>query len=176
MGQLEFTDEVIEGWARLRSGEDMSGLAVIQRLVWSGRLAEELLERAAKAIGFRRRGDYEVLALLRRSEPRALAPLEVASQLLTSQSGMTGKLDRLESQGLLQRKQDPVDRRIVKLVLTDAGRDLADRAFVISLSLYNSILSGLELPARRNLDELLALVLRRLDELSLTREPWKTNE
>lgn len=69
----------------------------VQRLPWCGRLAEELLERTAIASGFRRRGDYEVLALLRRVEPALLTPLEVANQLLTSQSGMTGKLDRSNS-------------------------------------------------------------------------------
>jgi hypothetical protein len=38
----------------------------------SGRLAEEILERTAIASGLRRRGDYEVLALLRRAEPDRL--------------------------------------------------------------------------------------------------------
>ncbi|MDP9495349.1 MAG: MarR family transcriptional regulator [Actinomycetota bacterium] len=54
-----------------------------------------------------RRGDYEVLALLRRNEPDLLTPVEVAKKLLSSQSGMTGKLDRLEAQGLIQRLPDP---------------------------------------------------------------------
>jgi hypothetical protein len=49
-------------------------LGVAQRLIWSGRLAEQVLERTAIACGLRRRGDYEVLALLRRAEPE-LSPL-----------------------------------------------------------------------------------------------------
>src|SRR5690606_30735868 len=36
-------------------------------------------------------------------------PLEVAQQLRTSQSGMTGKLDRLEEQGLIERVPDADD-------------------------------------------------------------------
>lgn len=41
---------------------------------------------------------------MRQFEPALLTPLRVAQLLLTSQSGMTGELDRLEEQGLIQRE------------------------------------------------------------------------
>src|SRR3970040_1023557 len=107
MTRANFSRETVDGWSRLRPDENLLGLGVAHKLVWSGRLAEELLERTSIACGLRRRGDYEVLALLRRAEPALLTPLQVAQQLLTSQSGMTGKLDRLERQGVLPQTHTP---------------------------------------------------------------------
>ena len=55
----------------------------------------------------------------------------VAQRLQTSQSGMTGKLDRLERHGFIQRSPDPEDRRAIRLWMTDSGRALIDEAFTI---------------------------------------------
>jgi DNA-binding MarR family transcriptional regulator len=143
-------------------------------LIWSGRLAEELLESTAIASGLRRRGDYEVLALLRRAEPELLTPLQVAQQLMTSQSGMTGKLDRLERQGLVQRTPDPEDRRAIRLGITDSGRTLIDEAFTASLSVYQSMLEEFTPTEAKDLEGLFEKLLTRLDELSAMRQPWGT--
>jgi len=113
-----------------------------------------------------RRGDFEVLALLRRNEPDLLTPVEVAKKLLSSQSGMTGKLDRLEEQGLIQRVPDTEDRRAVRLRVTDSGRRLIDEAFGSSLDVYESILDELSPAEREQLATLLTKLLKRLDHLA----------
>jgi len=61
---------------------------------------------------------------------------------------MTGKLDRLEGQGLIQRIPDPEDRKVVRLRVTDRGRRLIDEAFSSSLEVYESILDELS-PAEK---------------------------
>lgn len=175
MSRLNFSRETVDGWSRLRPDDDLFGLGVAHRLIWSGRLTEELLERTAIASGLRRRGDYEVLALLRRVEPALLTPLQVAQQLLTSQSGMTGKLDRLERQGLIERTPDPDDRRALRLGITDFGRALIDEAFATSLSVYQSMLDGFTPTEVKNLEALLEKLLTRLDELSVMQQPWITS-
>lgn len=172
MPRSNFVSESIVGWSELRPGEDLFGLGIVQRLVWSGRLAEELLERTAIASGLRRRGDYEVLALLRRAEPARLTPLEVAQQLVTSQSGMTGKLDRLEQQELIQRIPDAEDRRAIRLGITETGRALIDQAFVTCLRIYESMLEGFTPSDAKSFDALLEKLLTRLDELSGLSQPW----
>lgn len=164
-------DEAVAGWSRLLPDQEMGSFAAIQRLVWSGRVAHRIMEQAAVAAGFRRRGDFEVLSLLRRNEPTLLSPVEVAQELLASQSGMTGKLDRLEEQGLIQRTPDPKDRRAVRLRVTDAGRAIIDEAFAASLRAYESMLDGLSRPEVRDLGALLEKLLRRLDHLSQERQP-----
>lgn len=170
MTQSNFVDESVKGWSRLLPDRNLLGLEVFQRLIWSGRLAHKLMERAAKASGLQRRGDYEVLALLRRSEPMLLSPLQVARQLLTSQSGMTGKLDRLESQGLIKRTPDPLDRRAIRLEITDRGRKSIDRAFAAGLDLYESMLGGLSQVEVEDLGQLLEKLLDRLDGLAAARD------
>ena len=172
MSRLEFFRDTVDGWLRLRPDDDLLGLGVVHGLIWSGRLAEELLERAAIASGLRRRGDYEVLALLRRREPELLTPLQVAQQLQTSQSGMTGKLDRLERQGLIQRRPDPEDRRAIRLGITDSGRALIDEAFTTSLSVYQSMLSEFSPTEVKHCEALLEKLLARLDHLSGLSQPW----
>jgi DNA-binding MarR family transcriptional regulator len=167
-----FSRETVDGWSRLRPDDDLFGLGVAHRLIWSGRLAEELLEKTAIASGLRRRGDYEVLALLRRVEPALLTPLQVAQKLLTSQSGMTGKLDRLERQGLIERTPDSEDRRAIRLGITDSGRALIDEAFTTSLSVYQSMLDEFTPTEVKNLEALLEKLLDRLDELSVMQQPW----
>ena len=170
MTQSSFVDESVAGWSRLLPDRDMLSLEVVQRLVWSGRLAHKLMERAAIASGLRRRGDYEVLALLRRFEPALLSPLEVAHQLLASPSGMTGKIDRLEEQGLIQRTPDLEDRRAVRLRITDSGRTLIDNAFTDSLRIYESMLEELSRTEVESLEALLEKLLKRLDHLSRTKQ------
>jgi DNA-binding MarR family transcriptional regulator len=172
MSRLNFARETVDGWLRLRPDDDLLGLGVVHGLVWSGRLAEELLEKTAIASGLRRRGDYEVLALLRRAEPELLSPLHVAQQLMTSQSGMTGKLDRLERQGLVQRTPDPEDRRAIRLGITDSGRDLIDEAFTTSLLVYQSMLNEFSPIEVKDFEALLEKLLARLDYLSGLSQPW----
>lgn len=174
MTRLDFSRETVDGWSRLRPDDDLFGLGVGYRLIWSGRLAEDLLEKTAIASGLRRRGDYEVLALLRQAEPELLTPLQVAQQLMTSQSGMTGKLDRLEQQGLVQRTPDPEDRRAIRLGITDSGRALIDDAFTTNLSVYQSMLEGFTPTQAKDLEALLEKLLTRLEELSGMRQPWSS--
>ncbi len=176
MSRLNFSRETVAGWRRLRPDDDLLDLGVVHRLIWCGRLAEELLERTAIASGLRRRGDYEVMALLRRAEPELLSPLQVAQRLQTSQSGMTGKLDRLERQGLIQRSPDPDDRRAIKLGITDAGRTLIDEAFTTSLSVYQSMLDEFSATEVKDFEALLENLLSRLDHLSGVSQPWTRPE
>jgi DNA-binding MarR family transcriptional regulator len=92
--------------------------------------------------------------------------VEVAKKLLSSQSGMTGKLDRLEEQGLIRRIPDLEDRRVVRLRVTSSGRGLIDEAFISNLKVYESILGGLSRAERKQLATLLTKLLKRLDHLA----------
>lgn len=122
--------------------------------------------------GLRRRGDYEVLALLRRTEPRTLTPAELADQLLTSASGMTGKIDRLERQGLVERRPDAHDRRAINLELTDQGRSLVEQAFDTAVSMYRQMLSDLNDTEIAAFDQILTSLLARLELLERLHHPW----
>lgn len=48
---------------------------------------------------------------------------ELAQRLACVRSNVTQLVDRLESDGLVRREADPADRRSIRAVVTDAGRD-----------------------------------------------------
>ena len=56
---------------------------------------------------------------------RARTPNEMSRVLSYDTGSMTRLLDRLEKKGFLVRQRSQADRRVVELVLTDAGRDAA---------------------------------------------------
>src|SRR5688500_16167488 len=63
-----------------------------------------------------------VLGILVRSNgPLTLG--ELAQRLACVRSNVTQLVDRLESDGLVRREADPEDRRSIRAVVTDAGRD-----------------------------------------------------
>jgi DNA-binding MarR family transcriptional regulator len=58
---------------------------------------------------------------------------ELAQKLACVRSNVTQLVDRLESDGLVKREADPADRRSIRAVITDAGRD-RERAGSIALA------------------------------------------
>jgi DNA-binding MarR family transcriptional regulator len=65
-------------------------------------------------------------------EPQPMSAL--ADVLHRVASNITGMVDRLERQGLVQRERDSADRRVVVISTTPAGRELYSR---FESSLYN---------------------------------------
>ncbi|MVA77565.1 MarR family transcriptional regulator [Auraticoccus sp. F435] len=62
---------------------------------------------------------------LSRLDEQGPTPLgELATQEGISQPAMTGLVNRLEGLGLTAREPDPDDRRVSRILLTDAGRAL----------------------------------------------------
>ncbi len=72
------------------------------------------------------RGDYDVLATLRRAGT-PLTPGKLQEGLLLSSAGMSGRLNRLERAGRVERRPSEADGRVVLVHLTSPGRDLVDR-------------------------------------------------
>jgi DNA-binding MarR family transcriptional regulator len=63
-----------------------------------------------------------VMHLLTEDGPRSMR--EVAEALDVSQASATGIVDRMERRGLVKRRRDEDDRRVVSVVLTETGRQL----------------------------------------------------
>jgi MarR family transcriptional regulator, organic hydroperoxide resistance regulator len=70
--------------------------------------------------------DINVLANLADGVPRTVGALATATA--TKPSTLTSLLDRLTRRGLVVREPDPADRRSFVVVLTPAGRAVAERA------------------------------------------------
>jgi DNA-binding MarR family transcriptional regulator len=75
-----------------------------------------------------KRNDYMLLVTLELSENGTRSISRLARALLVHPTTATLATDRLEARGLLQRTPHPSDRRATLVSITDAGRDLLQRA------------------------------------------------
>jgi DNA-binding MarR family transcriptional regulator len=105
---------------------------------------------------------YNVLRILKGSEPEGLCRNEVRDRMLTRMPDMTRMLDRMEEAGLVRRARESQDRRHVTTHITAAGK---------------KILKELEAPVAENQKNLLGHMtdreLKTLSEL-LTKARGKT--
>lgn len=74
------------------------------------------------------RADFSVLAALRRhGEPCCLSPTELYRSMLFSSGGLTKVLSRITTLGLIERLDNPEDKRSKLVKLTEKGKELIDR-------------------------------------------------
>ena len=124
----DVVDVILAQWRRERPDLDLSAMALFGRLARLALVLEPAVERVFTAHGLRR-GEFDVLAALRRSgPPYTLTPSELSTELMMSRAGMTSRLDRLESAGWVTRHLDPADRRSFRITLTEHGLRVVDAA------------------------------------------------
>ncbi len=109
---------------------------------------------------------YIVLNTIRR-RGRGCTMSELADVAYQVPATMTGIIDRLSERGLVQRQQDPTDRRSWRVVLTPAGQRLLDEVEQLRQRSWQRVLGELAPPERRDLRRLmehcLAAVLAELE-------------
>ncbi|WJL96778.1 MarR family transcriptional regulator [Microbacterium sp. ET2] len=71
---------------------------------------------------------YELLTLLSFSRAGRMPMASASARLQVHPTSVTNTVDRLQADGYVRREPHPVDGRATLVVLTDAGRDLAERA------------------------------------------------
>ncbi len=107
---------------------------------------------------------FDVMATLHRSGD-ALTMSELSRLLLVSNSNTTVVVDRLENDGFVVRHQSPVDRRIYRVGLTDAGRDHFEQLAGKHEEQVNTLFSGVTEDELDVLEHLLQrLTPRRADD------------
>ena len=126
MADEDGVDRVLDQWARRRPDLDTEAMGLLGRVY---RLTERA--RAATATVFAAHDltgpEFDVLAtLLRAGPPHRLTPGALASTLLLTSGGMTARLDRLESRGLVTRTTSTTDARSRLVQLTEDGHRAAD--------------------------------------------------
>lgn len=98
-------------------------------------------------------GEFAVLEALYHKGPLLLG--EVQRKILASSGGVTYLVDRLEAQGLVERRACPGDRRARFAALTGAGETLIGRIFPAHSRAMARAVSGLTPAERRTATELL---------------------
>jgi DNA-binding MarR family transcriptional regulator len=155
VAERDEVDRLVAAWARERPDLDVSPLAVLSRVT---RLARHLdrARRAAFEAHHLEAWSFDVLAALRRAgPPYQLSPGQLLTSTLVTSGTMTNRVDRLASDGLVERLPDPDDRRGVLVRLTPAGRAAVDAALADLLDHERAILAALAPADRERLADLL---------------------
>ncbi len=97
---------------------------------------------------------FDLLSQLDRS-PAGLTMGELSRRLMVTNGNVTGMIDRLVGEGLVERKPSPRDRRAQLVTLTDAGRTAFTAMIPIHQALVERQLSGMSRADLRALHVLL---------------------
>ncbi len=110
---------------------------------------------------------YLVMLVLWQDGPRTVR--EIGERLRLPANAMTPLLDRLETAGFVARRRDDADRRIVRVSLTPAGRDLQASAAEAQRDVLCQ--TGLEAQAHDALRAELHRLVDRMEGRAATRAP-----
>ncbi len=160
---LDHVGRIMEQWGRERPELDVSPQGVIGRLHrLAARLTDELVAVYGEfGLG---EGEFDVLATLRRSgTPYALTPGELAAQTMVSSGAVTKRVDRCVEQGWVTRRVSDHDGRGRVVALSEAGREVIDRAFAAHMANEHRLVGLLSQTERARLARTLESWGRALD-------------
>jgi DNA-binding MarR family transcriptional regulator len=98
---------------------------------------------------------YNVLRILRGAGERGLACRELGERMLTHDPDVTRLLDRLERRGLIHRRREVQDRRVINTRITPDGMTLLNQLDEAVMELHRRQLGHLGEEPLRNLIDLL---------------------
>ncbi|MEG3112032.1 MULTISPECIES: MarR family transcriptional regulator [unclassified Pantoea] len=153
-------DFVIGQWDNAMPELDVSSMKVFGRMLRLMKHVGKARAQALEPFGFRE-GEFDVLATLRRAgAPYCLSPTQLYKSLLVTSGAMTHRLSRLEQEGLIERIEDPQDKRSTLVGLTTQGQQRIEQALVVHTATQAAILATLSAAQREALEtQLRALLL-----------------
>ncbi|KAA2265684.1 MarR family transcriptional regulator [Solihabitans fulvus] len=155
----DHVDLITEQWNVERPELDTVPMAVFGRIYRITRLMGDRMDRTYARFGLSR-GEFDVLATLRRAgEDHDLSPSQLSTRLMLTTGGMTGRLDKLERAGLVERVPDPTDRRALRVQLTGHGLEVIDEAVVAGLDVQAAAVAALTPEQTAALDDALRVLL-----------------
>ncbi|MFD8231426.1 MarR family winged helix-turn-helix transcriptional regulator [Streptomyces sp. NPDC059696] len=152
---------VVRQWQAVRPGLATGPMEIIGRINRCAALLQQAEDAPLRRAGLSR-PEFDLLGALRRTG-HELTPGELARETFSSGAAVTKRLKQLTERGLVERRGDTRDRRVVHLRLTDAGRDLVDGLLPVQLAYETSVLSGLDGLEQGELADLLGELLSRLE-------------
>lgn len=148
-------DRMIAAWRAARPELDPSPLELVGRVIVLAQHLQRSVDLALEKHGLTL-GQFDILATLRRHGPKGgLSPSQLLESVMLSSGGMTARLDKLTEAGLIYRKADADDRRVVKVELTAKGRRVIDAATATRFAEAAASLPPLKAAEMETLAELL---------------------
>jgi DNA-binding MarR family transcriptional regulator len=160
----DWTDSLLHRLAEIHPDLELTVYQVTARVARVATLLARQQEEVFQRFGLNR-GEVGVLSALRTADPpHRLSPTRLLHSLMLSSAGITGRIDRLERRGLVERMPDPGDRRAILVALTDRGREVVDAAIAANTAAEARFLAGFE-------DDEVAILSRLLRKLLANLEP-----
>ncbi|WP_085033826.1 MarR family winged helix-turn-helix transcriptional regulator [Ensifer aridi] len=159
----DHVDKILAQWRRERPELDVSAMGLLGRLA---RLRAHVSREQEKV--FAEHGltsaSFDVLATLRRSGPPfQLSPGDLLAATMVTSGTMTNRIDQLEKAGLVERLNNPEDRRGVIIALTPEGLKRINAAATAHVANQQRLVAGLAPGDREALDALLRKFLATLE-------------
>lgn len=138
------------------AGEERVTSPVLLLLLEAAKVQQERLEEALRQVGLSRAKMEALHQLLRAGEPMPLRALAEGQRCVPS--NMTTLVDRLESEGLVRRVDDPDDRRSVRAELTPLGAQRAEAGTQVLARVEQEFASSMSPSDRVSLRRILASI------------------
>lgn len=142
-GRADSLERIIENWKALRPDVDTSPMWLVARIARIEAMKRPFLRRIFAPHGLNS-GLFDALAALRRNgPPYRSTPTALAKATMLTTGGITGRLDALESSGLIVREASPEDRRVTYAKLTSRGLDIVDPLLEELVEAERKLIAGL---------------------------------
>ncbi len=114
---------------------------------------DDTLENHYKNFGFSK-AKFNALFLLYKNQDGILLK-HLGDKMLVSRANITGLIDRLEKDGLVQRISHPIDRRSILAQITNKGKNLMEEIIPHHIKLNNQLVKALSASETQQLIQLL---------------------
>lgn len=147
--ESDYIDEVRGQWETIFPGLDTSMVALMGRI---SRIAQVVQARSDAVLATHgvTRGEFDVISLLAR-HGGTLSPTRVSTELIISGAGVTKRLKRLASAGLVSRIPDPADGRGSLVQLSAEAWDLLRPIIESVLGFEDRLLTDIDSSAQEQL-------------------------
>lgn len=119
-------ERIVEDWETQRPDIDASPMLVLARIARIEAMKRPFINSVFARFDLNS-GLFDVLAALRRAgPPYRCTPTYLAESTMLTTGGITGRLDKLETAGMVERERSDNDRRIAYAKLTKKGLETVD--------------------------------------------------
>ncbi|SLN55815.1 HTH-type transcriptional regulator MhqR [Roseovarius albus] len=152
---MDEVDFIIGQWNKVRPDLNVGPMEPIGRILRLGILLRAEMEKTWKEHALNL-ASFDVLAtLLRSGKAEGLSPGELLELTMVTSGTMTNRIDQLVKRELVERVQNPDDKRGFLVRLTQEGFSLINAAVTDHVATQHRLMDGLSLKQQSDLNDLL---------------------
>ena len=102
-------------------------------------------------------------------------PKQIAEELCLEMSTISGVLDRMQKKGLIERAANEKDRRGIRVIVTEKGKELAEHIASAALKIQNAVSHNVDKDELSVFYSVLERIYNNIDDISNKKMSDKTN-